>query len=98
MRAGRQDSRARTVGEREVELGEGEGQRASRGRASRAAPRRRARSFGLGVGGVVGGDGVEGAVGQAGLHRLDVGLGAQRRVHLEHRVVAGAGVVGEGKW
>ena len=51
----------------------------------------------LGVRGVVGGDAVDRAVGQAGPHRGDVGVGAQRRVHLEHRVVGRALGVGEGE-
>ena len=44
---------------------------------------------------VIGGDGVDRAVGQAGLDRGDVGGGAQRRVDLEHGVVAGEQLVGE---
>lgn len=41
-----------------------------------------------GVWGVVGGDGVDGPVGQRGADGLDVLVGAQRRVDLEGRVVA----------
>src|SRR3712207_7366540 len=44
---------------------------------------------------VVGGDGVDRAVGQALAERLDVGVGAQRRVDLEHRVVGLGLLVGE---
>jgi len=44
---------------------------------------------------VVGGDGVDRAVGQPGAQGGDVGRGAQRRVDLEHRVVADGRVVGE---
>ena len=51
----------------------------------------------LGVGRVVGGDAVDGAVGQAGPDGGDVGVGAQRRVDLEHRVVGRALGVGEGE-
>ena len=47
------------------------------------------------VGCVVGGDRVDRAVGEPGLDRLDVGRGAQRRVHLEQWVVAGEQFVGE---
>ena len=36
---------------------------------------------------VVGGDGVDRAVGEPRLHRVDVGVGAQGRVHLEQGVV-----------
>ena len=50
-----------------------------------------------GVGGVVGGDGVEGAVGQPLADGLDVGLLAQRRVDLEHRVIGAGGLVGQGE-
>ena len=46
---------------------------------------------------MVGGDGVDGAVGEAALDRVDVGVGAKRRVHLEHRVEARAALVGEGE-
>jgi hypothetical protein len=44
---------------------------------------------------VVGRDAVDRAVGQPLAQRLDVGLGAQRRVDLEDRVVAAGQVVGE---
>ena len=44
---------------------------------------------------VVGGDDVDRAVGQALADRLDVALRAQRRVDLEHRVVAAGQLVGE---
>ena len=44
---------------------------------------------------MVGGDGVDGAVGQPGLDGVDVGAGPQRRVHLEHRVVALQQLVGQ---
>ena len=47
------------------------------------------------VRGVVGGDDVDGAVGQAGAQRLDVGGGAQRRVDLVDRVVGRGQLVGE---
>ena len=40
-------------------------------------------------------DAVDGAVGEAVAQRRDVRLGAQRRVHLVHRVVAGRELVGE---
>ena len=70
-----------------VELGEGERQR----RLEAEHPWRRlverrllAVRF---VRGVVGGDGVDLAVGQCPAHGRDVGLGSQRRVHLEDRVV-----------
>ena len=47
------------------------------------------------VGCVVGGDHVDGAVGQPLAERLDVGAGAQRRVDLVDRVVGRGEVVGE---
>ena len=55
-------------------------------------------SFDSGVcGACVGGDGVDGAVGEAGAHRGDVLRTAQRRVYLEHRVEARGRLVGEGE-
>lgn len=49
----------------------------------------------LGVRGMVGGDGVDRAVGQPHSDRVDVGGGPQGRVHLEHRVIGRAARVGE---
>ena len=54
------------------------------------------RSFAsVGMRRVVGGDGVDGAVGEPGLDRRDVGVAAQRRIHLEHRVERRTALVGE---
>ena len=50
-----------------------------------------------GVRRVVGGDGIDGAVGETGAHGGDVGRGAQGWVHLEHRIEPGAALVGEGE-
>ncbi len=91
--------RGQGIRQREVpglhQLGEGDRQRRlqsehARGRFLEGALLRLRR-----VGGVVGGDGVDGAVGESRTNGLDVGLGAQGRVHLEHRVEALATRVGE---
>ncbi len=44
---------------------------------------------------MVGGDAVDGPVGEPGAQRLDVGCSAQRRVHLVDRVIAGRKLVGQ---
>ena len=44
---------------------------------------------------MVGRDGIDRAIAQSGAYRGDVAIGAQRRIDLEHRVVAGAALVGE---
>ena len=49
------------------------------------------------MGGVVGGDGIHRSIGQALAHRISIIGRAQGRVDLEHRVVGGAGFVGEGE-
>ena len=67
MAAGCHDISASTSLDRQVELGERQRQRRLEARACPAAPRRTAAPWRRGVGGVVGGDGVDGAVGQPGL-------------------------------
>ena len=68
----------------------------SRARSSRAAPGRTPASFSsTACGRVVGGDGVDRPVGEARPQRVPVLRRAQRRVHLEVRVVADEGLVGE---
>ena len=46
---------------------------------------------------VIGGDGVDGAVDEARLDGGHVGVGSQRRMDLEHRVVGGTTAVGQGE-
>ena len=50
-----------------------------------------------GVRGVVGGDGVDGPVGQSGLHRVHIRLWPQGGIDLEHRVVVDRALVGQGE-
>ena len=84
-------------GDGQVELGQRQGQ----GRLQAEHPRRGLVEGPLlgvgGVGGVVGGDGVDGPVAQSLAHGVPVISRSQGRVHLEHRVVGGAGLVGEGE-
>ena len=70
------------------ELGEGDRERGLEPEHARGRLLERSLLRLGGVRRVVGGDGVDGAVGQALADGVDVGLGAQRRVHLEHRVEA----------
>ena len=100
-RAGCQDRQGQRPGQVEEAGADQLGERQGQGRLEAEHPGRRLVEGPLlllgRVGGVVGGDGVDGAVGQALLDGLHVAVGPQRRVDLEQRVVAAAQRVGEGE-
>src|ERR1700733_5693426 len=70
-----------------VKFGNGQGQRGFQAGDAEAGALELDLLFVGSVGGVVGGDGVDGAVGERNQNRFAVGGGAQRRVHLEVGVV-----------
>ena len=82
---------------REVEVGQQHGQRRLQAEHARGGLVEGGLLGLLGMGGVVGGDGVDGPVAQPPAQGVHVGLGPQGRVHLVHGVVRGDGGVGEGE-